>query len=59
MDQFIVFDKHLTKADLLVLQNLTEDVKEHSDHSQRLEKSDKNGNFVSNGNGTLTNGISK
>ena len=30
MDQRIVFDKHLTKSDLLVLRNLAEDVKENS-----------------------------
>lgn len=30
MDQGIVFDRHLTKSDLLVLRNLAEDVREHS-----------------------------
>ncbi|KAJ4313152.1 hypothetical protein N0V84_009577 [Fusarium piperis] len=30
MDRYIVFDRQLTKADLVVLQNLTEDLRDHS-----------------------------
>lgn len=30
MDKYIVFDRQLTKADLVVLQSLTEDLREHT-----------------------------